>query len=83
MVAVVLLDHRQRPVLGVAVDLAGRYERVYIPLKPRDMSKIPTRTSTPRLTFIDDRTPIFYFGEQLDLFLPHIMGFTAAIDRLV
>lgn len=76
ILAIVVIDHAKRPVLGVPVSLAQPNNRTYIPLKPYDVSRIPTRKDSPNLTFIDDLTPVLYYGELLQPAAPNYSQLT-------
>ena len=56
------------PILGVTLDTIERYRQEGIPFQcisfhRRNLARIPSQKEPPELEWIDDKTPILYYGE--------------------
>ena len=60
-IAIIELDHKQQPVLGVLWDkerhVPGQHQ-----VKWDTLSRIPTRKERPDLEFLDEVTPVLFYG---------------------
>lgn len=63
VVAIIDTDELGAPFLGIHMDKARHKPYGQVIIHPLELARIPTRTERSDLEFLDNWTPIFYYGE--------------------